>query len=55
MTFQTGENVLLKVSPMKGVMRFCKKGKLNLIYIGPFEIFECVGSVAYGLAFPDNL
>ncbi|KAH0765327.1 hypothetical protein KY285_001198 [Solanum tuberosum] len=26
MVFQTGENVLLKVSPMKGVMRFGKKG-----------------------------
>ncbi len=29
MTFQTGENVLLKVSPMKGVMRFGKKVKAN--------------------------
>ena len=55
MTFQTGENVLLKVSPMKGVMRFCKKGKLNLIYIGPFEILECVELVAYRFALPPNL
>ena len=29
MSFQTGENVFLKVSPMKGVMRFIKKGKVS--------------------------
>ncbi|WMV38084.1 hypothetical protein MTR67_031469 [Solanum verrucosum] len=29
MAFQTGEKVLLKVSPMKGVMRFVKKGILS--------------------------
>ncbi|WMV37838.1 hypothetical protein MTR67_031223 [Solanum verrucosum] len=40
MAFQTGENVLLKVSPMKGVMRFGKKGKLSLRYIGPFERYH---------------
>ena len=28
--FQTGENVLLKVSPIKWVMRFGKKDKLSL-------------------------
>ena len=31
-----GEQVLLKVSPMKGVMRFGKLGKLSPRYIGPF-------------------
>ncbi|WMV24151.1 hypothetical protein MTR67_017536 [Solanum verrucosum] len=30
MTFQDGEEFLLKVSPMKGVMRFGKKGKLRV-------------------------
>jgi len=47
-----GEQVLLKVSPMKGVMRF---GKLNPRYIGRFEVLKRVGEVAYELAFPPGL
>ena len=38
-----GEQVLLKVSPMKGVMRFGKRGKLSPRYIGPFEVLKRVG------------
>ncbi|KAL5558049.1 hypothetical protein UlMin_034260 [Ulmus minor] len=53
--FQVGEAVFLKVAPMKGVMRFGKKGKLNPRYIGPFEILERIGKVAYKLALPPNL
>ncbi|WMV09683.1 hypothetical protein MTR67_003068 [Solanum verrucosum] len=34
-----------KVSPMKGVTRFGKKGKLSLRYISPFEVLECVGQL----------
>jgi hypothetical protein len=40
---------------MKGVARFGKRGKLNPRYIGPYEILECVGSLAYHLALPPNL
>ena len=48
--FQEGDWVFLKVSPMKGVVRFGKRGKLNPRYVGPFEILEKIGPVAYRLA-----
>ncbi|GKF39034.1 hypothetical protein Tco_0119095, partial [Tanacetum coccineum] len=35
--FQVGDQVMLKVSPRKGVIRFRKRGKLNTRYIRPFK------------------
>uniref|UniRef100_M0ZQN9 'chromo' domain containing protein n=1 Tax=Solanum tuberosum TaxID=4113 RepID=M0ZQN9_SOLTU len=40
---------------MKGVMRFCKKGKLSPKYIGPFEILDCVGPVVCRFSLAPNL
>ncbi|GJX44027.1 reverse transcriptase domain-containing protein [Tanacetum coccineum] len=53
--FKVRDRVLLKVSPWKGVVRFGKKGKLAPRYVGPFEIVECVGPVAYRLKLPQEL
>jgi len=53
--FVVGEKVFLKVSPTKGVMRFGRKGKLSPKFIGPYEILDRVGSVAYRLALPTEL
>ncbi|GJT82352.1 hypothetical protein Tco_1056694 [Tanacetum coccineum] len=53
--FEVGERVMLKVSPWKGVIRFGKKGKLAPRYVGPFEILERIGLVAYLLRFPEEL
>ncbi|XP_055831027.1 uncharacterized protein LOC129900088, partial [Solanum dulcamara] len=53
--FMVGDCVWLKISPMKGVMRFGKKGKLSPRFVGPFEILRRVGGVAYKLALPPKL
>ena len=53
--FEASDHVFLKVMPKKGVVRFGKWGKLSPIFIGPFEILERVGTVAYRLALPPNL
>ncbi|GJY26751.1 putative reverse transcriptase domain-containing protein [Tanacetum coccineum] len=53
--FSVGDYVLLKVSPWKGVVRFGKKGKLAPRFVGPFEIIEKVGPVAYRLDLLEEL
>nr|GEX76525.1 hypothetical protein [Tanacetum cinerariifolium] len=47
--FKVGDRVLLKVSLWKGVVQFGNNGK-----VGPFEIVECVGPVAYRLKLPQE-
>ncbi|XP_048502713.1 uncharacterized protein LOC125498530 [Beta vulgaris subsp. vulgaris] len=54
-SFTVGDKVLLKVSPMKGVARFGQKGKLSPKYVGPYEILERIGEVAYRLAMSPEL
>nr|GFA83658.1 putative reverse transcriptase domain-containing protein [Tanacetum cinerariifolium] len=53
--FSVGDKVLLKVSPRKGVVRFGKRSKLSPRYVGPFEIVERIGPVAYRLRLPKEL
>ena len=50
-----GDHVSLKVNPKRGVVRFGKRGKLSPRFIGPFEILERMGSVAYRLALPPSM
>ena len=50
-----GGQVYLKVSPWKGILRFVKKGKLSPRYIGPYEILERIGTLAYRLDLPPKL
>ena len=53
--YEINEKVFLKVSPWKKVIRFGKKGKLSPRFIGPYEVIEKVGPVAYRLVLPPKL
>ncbi|TYK27130.1 pol protein [Cucumis melo var. makuwa] len=53
--FDVGDKVFLKVAPMKGVLRFERRGKLSPRFVRPFEILEQIGPVAYRLALPPSL
>ena len=53
--FEVGDHDFLKVIPKRGVVRFGKRGKISPRFIGPFEILERVGTVAYRLALPPSM
>ncbi|XP_041011422.1 uncharacterized protein LOC121255208 [Juglans microcarpa x Juglans regia] len=53
--FEVGNKVFLRITPMRGVMRFGKKGKLSPRYVRPFEILDRIGPVAYRIALPPTL
>nr|GEU33014.1 putative reverse transcriptase domain-containing protein [Tanacetum cinerariifolium] len=53
--FEVGDQVLLKVSAWKGIIRFGKNGKLAPRYVGPYEILERIRPVAYRLRLPEEL
>ncbi|XP_049399853.1 uncharacterized protein LOC125863925 [Solanum stenotomum] len=53
--FDVKDWVFLKVSPMKGIMRFKKKWKLRPRYVGPYKIIRKIGMIAYELDLPFEL
>ena len=53
--YEIDDKVFLKVSLWKKIMRFWRKGELSLRFIGPYEVIEKVGLVAYRLALPPEL
>ena len=55
MKFSVGDHVYLRVSPTRGVQRFGVKGKLAAGYVGPYEIIEECGPVAYRLRLSSRL
>ena len=55
LTFNIGDFVYLRVTPLKGMQRFHVKGKLAPRYIGPFKIISRRGEVYYQLELPPEL
>ena len=50
--YEVGDKVFLKVSLLRKILRFGKKGKLSPRFTGPYEVLEQIGPVAYRLALP---
>ena len=53
--YEVGDKVFLKVSPLKKILRFGRKGKLSPRFICPYKILERVGPIAYRLTLPLEL
>ncbi|CAL5200892.1 unnamed protein product [Lathyrus oleraceus] len=53
--FQEGDHVFLRVTPITGVGRALKSKKLTPRFIGPYQILERIGEVAYRIALPPSL
>jgi hypothetical protein len=45
--FEVGDKVFLRISLMRGVMWFNKKGKLSPNFVGPFAIVKKISKLAY--------
>ena len=52
---QPRDFVYLKVSPIRGTRRFQVRGKLSPWYVGPYQIIERIGAVAYHLELPPQM
>jgi hypothetical protein len=54
-SYEVGNRVFLRVEPHKISIKFGKGDKLSPRFVGPFEIVERKGTVAYRLALPNSL
>ena len=55
LSFNVGDYVYLKVSPLIGIMRFHVKGKLAPRFVAPYKIVCRIGKLAYKLELAPNL
>lgn len=47
MSFNIGDHVYLKVSPLRETKRFLVKGKLAPRLVGPYHVVKRIGKLAY--------
>ena len=55
MEFSVGDLVFVKVSPLRKVVRFGRKGKLAPRFVGPFLVLEQIGTLAYRVGLPEKM
>ena len=54
-SYEVGDHVFICIRPNKSTIQFRKGTKLSPRFIGPFEILERIGPVAYRIALPPHL
>jgi hypothetical protein len=55
LSFIVGDFVYLKVSPIRGTRRFQVRGKLATRYVGPYQVLQRIGAVAYRIRLPEEM
>ena len=55
LSFEVGDYVYLKVSPIRGTRKFQVQGKLAPRYIGPYRVVKRVGTVSYRIQLPEEM
>jgi hypothetical protein len=54
-SYELGDRVFLRVKPHKILIKFVKGAKISPMFMGPFDIVEKKGPMAYRLALPYSL
>jgi hypothetical protein len=54
-SYEVGDRVFLRVKPHKSSIKIVKGDKISPRFVGPFEVMERKGPVAYRLTLPDYL
>jgi hypothetical protein len=54
-SYEVGDRFFLRVKPHKSLIKFGKGDKISPRFMGPFEVVERKGPMAYQLALPDSL
>lgn len=53
--FEVGDQLFMKTSLVKSLGKYKSRGKLSPRYIGPYEILERIGKVAYRITLPPEM